>query len=192
MRAGQGASRTSELDLIRRVYEYNDRTRTKYLSAIRKLPLHARYRDREASYPSLVDRFVHVLDAYRRWFGEVNAYGAAPDWYPLGRKYTLAQARREMEAVDRRVRGALGSLRPGDLNRRFAPPKGWHARKRVALPYLLVHMIEEELQHRGEMNTLPWQTGRDPPVTGSDDPRWHSRARRLSPPSGPGPDVFPW
>jgi uncharacterized damage-inducible protein DinB len=30
-------------------------------------------------------------------------------------------------------------------------------------------MIEEELQHRGEMNALLWQAGREAPVTGFDD-----------------------
>ncbi|HKS59908.1 MAG TPA: hypothetical protein VJS68_03930, partial [Thermoplasmata archaeon] len=63
----------SELDLVRRLYDYNSRTRTKYLEAIWKLPLRERYRNRGASYPSLVDIFLHVLDAYRLWFDEVYA-----------------------------------------------------------------------------------------------------------------------
>jgi uncharacterized damage-inducible protein DinB len=160
---------SSELDLIRSLYEYNSRTRARYLTAIWKLPPRARYRDRGASYPSLVDIFMHVIDAYRLWFDEVYARGPTPDWYPLGRRYSLAEARREMRAVDRRVLGVLASLRPGDLDRRFAVPKRWHTRQRIELRVLLVHMIEEELQHRGEMNALLWQSGRNPPVTGFDD-----------------------
>jgi len=159
----------SELDLLRRVYAYNSRTRAKYLRAIWKLPPRARYRDRGASFPSLVDIFLHVLDAYRLWFDEVYARGTTPDWYPLGQRYSLAEARREMRAIDHRVLRMLGSLRPRDLDRRFALPKRWRARKRVELRELLVHMIEEELQHRGEMNALLWQAGVDPPVTGFDD-----------------------
>jgi uncharacterized damage-inducible protein DinB len=160
---------SSELDLIRSLYEYNSRTRARYLTAIWKLPPRARYRDRGASYPSLVDIFMHVIDAYRLWFDEVYGRGPTPDWYPLGRRYSFAEARREMRAVDRRVLGVLASLRPGDLNRRFAVPKRWHTRQRIELRVLLVHMIEEELQHRGEMNALLWQSGRNPPVTGFDD-----------------------
>ena len=160
---------TSELDLIRRIYAYNSHVRTKYLNAIWKLPPRARYQDRGASYPSIVDIFLHVLDAYRLWFDEVYAHGAAPAWYPLGQRFTLAEARREMRAIDLRVLDVLDSLRPGDLNRRYALPKRWHARKGIVLRELLVHMIEEELQHRGEMNALLWQAGREPPVTGFDD-----------------------
>jgi uncharacterized damage-inducible protein DinB len=160
---------TSELDLIRALYAYNSRTRTKYLVAIWKLTPRARYRDRGASYPSLVDIFLHVLDAYRLWFDEIYSGGATPDWYPLGQRFSLAEARREMRAIDRRVLLVLRSLTPGDLDRRFALPKRWHARKPIVLRELLVHMIEEELQHRGEMNALLWQAGREPPVTGFDD-----------------------
>ncbi len=160
---------TSDLDLIRRIYDYNLRTRAKYLTAIWKLPPRARYRDRGASYPSLVDIYLHVLDAYRLWFDEVYGHGATPDWYPLGQRFTRAEARRETRAIDRRVLRVLASLRPGDLDRRFALPKRWRARKPVVLRELLVHMIEEELQHRGEMNALLWQAGREPPVTGFDD-----------------------
>ena len=159
----------SELDLIRKLYAYNSRTRTKYLTAIWKLPSAARNRNRGASFPSLPDIFLHVLDAYRLWFDEVYARGAEPAWYPLGQQYTLAEARREMRAIDRRVLRVLGSLRPADLDRRFDLPKRWHARKPIELRELLVHMIEEELQHRGEMNALLWQAGADPPVTGFDD-----------------------
>jgi uncharacterized damage-inducible protein DinB len=162
---------SSELDIIRSLYSYNSHTRAKYLTAIWKLPPRARYRNRGASFPSLVDIFMHVLDAYRLWFDEVYAGKATPDWYPLGRRYTLAEARREMRAVDRRVLHLLGSLRPRDLDRRLAVPKRWRTRKRIELRVLLVHMIEEELQHRGEMNALLWQAGRNPPITGFDDYR---------------------
>jgi uncharacterized damage-inducible protein DinB len=160
---------TSELDLLRRIYRYNSQTRAKYLTAIWKLPSRARYQDRGASYPSLVDIFLHVLDAYRLWFDEVYARGVTPDWYPVGQRFTIAEARREMRAIDRRVLRVLSSLRPKDLDRRFALPKRWHAPRPIVLRDLLVHMVEEELQHRGEMNALLWQAGRNPPVTGFDD-----------------------
>ena len=155
---------SSELDLIRSIYAYNSRTRAKYLTAIWKLSPRARYRDRGASFPSLVDIFLHVLDAYRLWFDEVYAGGPTPEWYPLGQRFTLAEARREMRAIDRRVLGVLASLRPGDLDRRYALPKRWRVRERIVLRELLVHMIEEELQHRGEMNALLWQMNIDPPI----------------------------
>jgi len=159
----------SELDLIRSLYAYNSRVRAKYLTAIWKLTPRERNRNRGASFPSLADIFLHVLDAYRLWFDEVYASGPTPEWYPLGAQYTLAEARREMRSIDRRVTRIVRSLRPRDLNRRLSLPKRWQAPRPIELRVLLVHMIEEELQHRGEMNALLWQAGRNPPVTGYDD-----------------------
>ncbi|MCI4340126.1 MAG: DUF664 domain-containing protein [Thermoplasmata archaeon] len=71
-----------------------------------------------------------------------------------------------MRDIDRRVVRVVGSLRPRDLDRRLTLPIAWRPRTHVELRDLLVHMIEEELQHRGEMNALLWQAGRAPPVTG--------------------------
>ncbi|MCI4340127.1 MAG: hypothetical protein L3J73_02500 [Thermoplasmata archaeon] len=62
---------TSELGLIQSLYAYNSRVRARYLTAIWKLPTRERYRDRGASYPSIVDIFMHALDAYRVWFDVV-------------------------------------------------------------------------------------------------------------------------
>ncbi len=158
---------TPELDLIRRIYAYNSRTRAKYLAAIWKLSPRERYRDRGASFPSLVDIFMHVLDDYSSWFWLVRGRGTEPKEYTLGKRFTRAEAAREMRRSDRAVRRVLGSLTPRDLDRVLKLPR--HTGKRIQLRTLLVHMIEEELQHRGEMNALLWQAGRDPPVTGFDE-----------------------
>ncbi|MCI4343113.1 MAG: DinB family protein [Thermoplasmata archaeon] len=155
---------SSELDLIRKVYAYNSTLRSKYLTAIWKLPPRERHRDRGASYPSLVDIFMHVLDAYRFWFILVYARGPPFEEYPLGKKYGQAEATREMRSVDRYIRRVLRDLKPRDLSR-ILPIPG-RPRDKIELRVLLVHMIEEELQHRGEMNALLWQAGREPPVAG--------------------------
>lgn len=157
---------TSELVLIRRLYEYNIRTRAKYLAAIWKLPPKERYQDRGASFPSLVDIYMHMLDGYRWWFHRVWARQPEPDWYPLGRRYTRAEALRESRKLDRYLRKVLRGLKESDLNHRLSIPG---SRRRIEIRVLLVHMIEEELQHRGELNALLWQAGHDPPITGFDD-----------------------
>jgi uncharacterized damage-inducible protein DinB len=160
-------SARAELDLIRRLYNYNSRCRTKYLAAIWNLPPRQRYRDRGASFPSLVDIFMHVLDAYRWWFLRVYNGESEPEWYPLRKRYSRAEAARETRKVDRYVRRVVQALSPRDLDRTLTIPN--RRREKIELRVLLVHMIEEELQHRGEMNALLWQAGRDPPVRGFDD-----------------------
>jgi uncharacterized damage-inducible protein DinB len=110
---------------------------------------------------------MHVLDAYRYWFLGVYGHGVPFDEYPLGKRYTRAEAVRETREVDRVVRSVLGTLTAKDLDR--ALPTPGDEREKTEVRVLLVHMIEEELQHRGEMNALLWQAGADPPVVGFNE-----------------------
>lgn len=56
-------------------------------------------------------------------------------------------------------------LKPQDLGR-------WIERLRNGKPFtfnvenMLWHLVEEELQHRGELNALLWRINVDPPITG--------------------------
>jgi uncharacterized damage-inducible protein DinB len=156
----------SELDTIRSLYRYNSQVRKKYLAAIWRLPARKRYESRGASYPSLVDIFLHVLDAYRWWFRTVYANDAGWKEYPIGLQLPRAAAVAEERATDRFVRNVLARLTPRDLGRKLSIPG---SRRKVSVRILLLHMAEEELQHRGEMNALFWQENVDPPVTGFDD-----------------------
>jgi len=154
----------SELDLIRELYRYNSRVRKRYLAAIWRLTAKERYRPRGGSFPSLVDIFLHVLDAYRWWFRSVYSADTAWKDYPLGQKLSRRQAAREERLTDRFVLGVLAKARPRDLPRTFPIPGG--KGRRISLRVLLVHMAEEELQHRGELNALLWQDNYEPPITG--------------------------
>ena len=153
----------SELDTIRELYRYNGQVRKKYLSTIWRLPLKQRYRSRGASYPSVVDIYLHVLDAYRWWFRTVYAHDTNWTEYPIGQRFTRGRAVAEERKTDRFVQAVLAKVRPQDLSRTLAIPG---SRRRISLRVLLLHMAEEELQHRGEMNALLWQSDIDPPVTG--------------------------
>ena len=155
----------TELDLIRDLYQYNSKGRQGYLRKIWKLPPRQRYRNRGASFPSMVDIYMHILDAYRWWF--IKVYGKTDfEEYPLGTRYSLAEARRETQKVDRLVGKFLRTLRPEDLRRKITLPT--RDRERLTIRTMLVHMIEEELQHKGELNALLWQLDVDAPVFGYD------------------------
>ena len=60
----------TELESIQEWYRYNSFVRKKYLQLIfsERVSEEERYKSRGTSYPSLVDIFVHVLDAYNWWF----------------------------------------------------------------------------------------------------------------------------
>ncbi|MFZ1023275.1 MAG: DinB family protein [Thermoplasmata archaeon] len=154
----------SEFDTIKELYRYNSLVRKKYIQAIWKLPPRQRYRSRGASYPTIVDIYMHVLDAYRWWFISVYAKGKKFEEYPLGQRYTKSEAARETATVDRLLQKVIREVGPRGLSKILY----WRGKRpfRISVRNMLLHMMEEELQHRGEMNALLWQIDIDPPVTG--------------------------
>lgn len=162
----------SELDSIREWYEYNSFVRKKYLRLIfsEKVPEAERYRNRGASYPSIVDIFVHVLDAYRWWFVYVyNNRTSDATTMSEQKKYTELEVVDDERKIDSLVIDIVRSMTPTDLERVLsvheAPDQTWS----IKLREILMHMVEEGLQHRGEMNALLWQINVEPPITELQD-----------------------
>ena len=151
---------TTELDLIRTLYRYHFKKLRSYLQKIWSLPVKERYRDRGATYPSLVDIYLHILDDYRFWF--IQAYtGERFADFPLGVRLSRAEAERATRDVDRLVSNFLKKLAPKDLDRRFFIRVD---RRSITIRSMLLQMIEGDLQHKGELNALLWQMDQRPPA----------------------------
>jgi uncharacterized damage-inducible protein DinB len=151
---------TSELHLIRELYSYHFRKLQSYLRKIWSLPVKERYRDRGATFPSLVDMYLHILDDYRFWF--IQAYtGQSFQDFPLGIRLSRAEAQRATREVERMVSNFLKRLRPKDLDRRFYIQVD---KRYIKIRSMLLQMIEGDLQHKGELNALLWQMDIEPPA----------------------------
>src|SRR5579875_3502148 len=74
----------------------------------------------------------------------------------------------EERKIDELVLCLDSNLRESDLDRKvtFTNDGGT---EQITIRNMLVHMVEEELQHRGELNALLWQLDIDPPIIGFDD-----------------------
>ena len=150
---------------ILRFYRYNSDVREKYLGAIERLPWEEVVKERDASFSSIRDIFIHVLNAYRYWFqygikDNLKEYSGAD----LGDFNNVNDLRRYNLEVDSMVMSLVESLQEEDLSQVYSIEiKKGHLR--TTMEELLMHMIEEELQHRGEINCLFWQQNVDPPVT---------------------------
>ncbi|HXY47136.1 MAG TPA: DinB family protein [Thermoplasmata archaeon] len=162
-----------ELEILRRWFRYNADLRAKYLDAIERLPRTLRRWNDGASFP-LLDIYVHVLDAYRWWLRFV--YEDRVRDYPRARLRarvrSVRAARRTSVRITKEVQRFVGRLQGHDLDRviDFRAPANddwtqWR-HERVTIRAMLWHLIEEELQHRGEMNALLWRHGVEPPVIG--------------------------
>jgi uncharacterized damage-inducible protein DinB len=60
----------------------------------------------------------------------------------------------------------MSGLTENDLDRTYLVRKGKGFGRNLNLPVrdMLWHLLEEELQHRGELNALLWQMDVDPPI----------------------------
>jgi uncharacterized damage-inducible protein DinB len=120
---------------------------------------------------------VHILDVYRCWFLAFEKGEACRRWqyrYETGEELpdlmglSLAQVKKMEEEVDRHIDAVMQKLRPSDLLDLFHYTLGTGKEKTVRtrnVDEMLWHLIEEELQHRGELNALLWQEDIDPPIT---------------------------
>ena len=113
------------------------------------------------------------LDAYRYWFEfaisglKVREYKDV-DPSDFG---SVAEMRKYEEQVDSTVLKLVQGLREEDLPKVYtvySTELDDPETLQISLETILMHMIEEELQHRGELNCLFWQSDRDPPITGFD------------------------
>jgi uncharacterized damage-inducible protein DinB len=159
------SAQNDELFAVKEWYRYNSYVRKKYISAIEKLPENEITRDRGASFPSVLDILCHTLDAYRSWFFYAYVgkdYDASTRL--RGRIKSIQELKEEEGKVDFAIMRFVEGLVPSDLNSVFETSDGTK-RWRNTLRQMLWHMVEEELQHRGEINALFWQLDVDPPIT---------------------------
>jgi uncharacterized damage-inducible protein DinB len=158
-----------ELQAVREVFAYNTFVRKRYLAFFAKLSKETLTKDREASYPSILDIFVHVLYDRSSWFYTYRTGKQDGRVVPETEIRSLADVRSLETKVDRYIANFMRKLSPEDVNKPFrftviaGPEEGqlitW------SLKGMLWHLVEEELQHRGEINALLWQEDIDPPVT---------------------------
>lgn len=72
-----------------------------------------------------------------------------------------------MDHLERQIERFLSQLTEADLDRSLLVPKEppWWDEDFVApVRGTIWHLVEEELQHRGELNALLWQIDVEPPV----------------------------
>jgi uncharacterized damage-inducible protein DinB len=124
-------------------------------------------KDRGSSFPSILDIFIHVLDVYIRWL--LFAYKDRTRKYKTieDTNFSIEQLRKEEQKINAAVMKLVNEMSPSDLKKSFSYYDDEKQTKRVRrnTEELFWHLVEEELQHRGELNVLLWQMDVDPPIT---------------------------
>lgn len=174
----------AELETIRAWFAYTAAARRGYLETLAKLPPGELTRDRGASFPSLFDIFAHSQGALYFWMKSCATFPFPPQEGDSDAPPTVDVLRKDETYVQTQVERVMAELTEANLSRTFLREKGRGSDHdcHIAVREALWHLVEEELQHRGEINSLLWQIDVDPPVVSWID--WaHSVGRIKDPPS---------
>ncbi len=159
----------NEKEIIVSLFRYNSIVRKKYLDAMEQIDWAEIEKNRESSFHSIKGVFIHVLGAYDWWIDYAFKDRLQEFRRPDANAFTSVQALREKEKeTDDRVMKFIYGISPDRFDEKFT----YHGTKdtyTLSIREMLLHLVEEELQHRGEINCMFWQMNRDPPVTGYDD-----------------------
>jgi uncharacterized damage-inducible protein DinB len=161
--------RVSELESLKMWFAYNARARKAYLEMLSKLSPEDLTRDLGASFPSLVDILTHTLGGLSSWLNRMSSLhdaGKSPD-FDAPEPLSLSDLRRLNELAEKQAGQFFARLTLDDLDQRYlvkkAPP-WWDEDFEAPVRETLYHLIEHELQHRGELNALLWQMDVEPPI----------------------------
>ncbi len=150
---------------IKELLAYNERLRHEYFTTFTKLPWKELAKNREASFQSIKNILVHTLGAIDFWLDilqEQNEH-AKKDYDDYK---SLSEVKAYMEHVERRTHTYLESLSPQKLQKTYTLKDDRGKTQTVTAEDILIHVFEEEVHHRGELNALLWQMGIDPPLMG--------------------------
>jgi len=150
---------------VRKLLEYNEKVRHRYFETLAKLPWKEFVENREASFHSLRNIFIHTLGAIDYWLDFLQKEECRSK-----RKFdeykTFNEVKAYMEIVDVRTRNYLDSLPSGGLGKKYTLKNDVNETVEVTAEDILIHMFEEEVHHRGELIALLWQMGIEPPLMG--------------------------
>jgi uncharacterized damage-inducible protein DinB len=140
---------------IKALFEYNWYCNRKFLESMAKLPWDKVIEDRGASFGSMRDIFVHILEGEEGWL-KTLASGK------IGKRPTVFKdieaMKQYMDQVEGEGRAYISKLSPAQLTKEFKLRNN-----SFPVEDFLMHVVEEEIHHRGELLCLMWQIDSPPP-----------------------------
>ncbi|MDG6998296.1 MAG: hypothetical protein JRN15_04185 [Nitrososphaerota archaeon] len=160
-----------ELALLRAWNNWNSKSLLDYSEAIFHLSPQERKKGRRASWGSIQDVLLHVVEDYIWWYENVPQGRGKDPLYPqfVGKDYSDIDLRVLVQNAIEVARAFVDSLTPDNLGQPYevhgtvSNGAGKHTYTMTTCPADIVwHMVEEQLQHIGEINALLWQLDIDP------------------------------
>ena len=150
---------------VTELLQYNETVRRRYFEKLSALSWKVFIKNREASFESIRNIFIHTLGAIDYWLDFLQGQNLRSK-----RKFedykTFKEVRNYMEHVEKRTHDYLNSLTTGQLEKTYAVTDDDGKSFEVTTTDILIHVFEEEVHHRGEVIALLWQMNVEPPQMG--------------------------
>lgn len=150
---------------MRQLLEYNREARHRYFNALSRLPWEELTKNREASWHSLRNIFIHTLNATDYWL-DVLERTKKYDRRPFDQYTSIEDIHQHMQEVEERLHRYLDGISPSKLKEKFSVKNDEGKTVEPTAEDILIHVFEEEVHHRGELIALLWQMGVEPPLMG--------------------------
>ena len=150
---------------VRELIEYNESVRQRYFRKLSRLPWEEFTKNREASFHSIRNIFIHTLGAMDHWldFLQNEKLHSKRKFDEYG---TFEEVRAYMEHVEKRMHEYLNSLSTEGLSKTYTATSDGGKTFKITAEDVLIHVFEEEVHHRGELIALLWQMNVEPPPMG--------------------------
>jgi uncharacterized damage-inducible protein DinB len=150
---------------VKELLEYTETVRHRYFENFTKLSWDEFTKNKDASFNSIRNIFIHTLGAIDYWLDFLQKQNLHSE-----RKFdeyrSFNDVRTYMEHVEKRMRTYLHSLSPKGLKKTYHVTGDNHKTTEITAEDILIHLFEEEVHHRGELIALSWQMDIDPPAMG--------------------------
>ena len=150
---------------IKRLLEYNREIRHRYFDTLARLPWEELTKNREASWHSLRNIFIHTLGATEHWL-DVLENKQKTKHRGFDEYTNIEDIRGYMQGVEDRMQKYLDGLSQSGLEKKFNVRDDEGKDVGPTAEDILIHVFEEEVHHRGELIGLLWQMGIEPPLMG--------------------------
>ena len=150
---------------IKELLEYNETVRHRYFESFTKLSWSEFTKNRDASFNSIRNIFIHTLGAIDYWLDFLQKQ-KLHSRRKFDQYSSFNDVRTYMEQVEKRMHTYIHSLSTKGLQKTYKVTGDNHKTTTITAEDILIHVFEEEIHHRGELIALSWQMDIDPPEMG--------------------------
>ena len=148
---------------------YNWYSRRRFLKSMAEIPWQTVVESSGASFDSIRDIFVHSLQAEHFWIRRLGGKSTegiyTPHDAPFARFTDINSIREYSDRVEAETNEYLKKLTDEKLQSVFEYKGRDGSVNRNEIEDILMHVIEEEIHHRGEILCIYWQHDIQPPYT---------------------------